>query len=234
MPQTETLDQVQRAGKARLYPSPTNPNWLVLRRRRKIFQGWLAAWSGKNPAVLDIGGRIQPYRPLIPDAQGRYIAVDLQPTILVNVIANAEQLPFAKEEFDLVLCTQMLEYATDPSQVVTEIYRVLRPGGWLLLSVPSLSVRDADEDRWRFWPAGIQQLLSNFSKVEIVPEGGSVAGFFRTMNVGLYEFARYSVVRALLSCTVVPVLNLIGLGLDELVGTRHESFVVNYSALARK
>ena len=234
MPRTETLEQVQRAGQARLYPSLTNANWLVLRRRREIFRAWLNAWSGKNPTVLDIGGRIQPYRPLIPGVQGRYVAVDLRPTILVNVVANAEQLPFANEEFDLVLCTQMLEYSTDPSQAISEIHRVLRPGGWLLLSVPSLSIRDADEDRWRFWPAGIQQLLSNFSKVDIAPEGGSVAGFFRTVNVGLYELARYSALRTGLGYTVVPVLNLIGLSLDELVGVRHDSFVVNYSALARK
>jgi SAM-dependent methyltransferase len=234
MSQTETLEQVQSAGRARLYPSLTNPNWLVLRKRRELFRSWLGAWPVKSPSVLDIGGRIQPYRPLIPGGPVRYVAVDLRATPLVTLVANAEQLPLVDERFDLVLCTQMLEYATDPSEVISEIHRVLRPGGWLLLSVPSLSIRDAEEDRWRFWPAGIRQLLSCFSEVEVVAEGRSVAGFFRTVNVGLHGFARYSAVRTVLSYTVVPLLNLVGLGMDELLRSRDDSFAVNYSVRARK
>ena len=42
-----------------------------------------------------------------------------------------------------------------------------------------------------FLPAGIRQLLSAFSEVEIVPEGSSIAGFFRTINLYLHLFARY-------------------------------------------
>ena len=86
------------------------------------------------------------------------------------MVANAERIPFPSQEFDLVLCTQMLEYAPDPGLVLSEIHRVLKPGGRVLLSVPSVFPQDAD-DRWRFLPAGIRQLLSAFSEVEIVPEG---------------------------------------------------------------
>src|SRR5713101_6672773 len=121
MPQTETLEQVRRAGRERLYPSLTNPNWLVLRKRRELFLEWLKNMPPGDLSVLDVGGRIQPYRPLIVSAHARYVAVDLRPTPLVNVAANAEQLPLASAVFDLVLCTQMLEYAADPGQVISEI-----------------------------------------------------------------------------------------------------------------
>src|SRR2546425_2710772 len=167
MPKTETLEQVQKTGRERLFPSLTNPSWLVLRKRRELFRRWLRESLRTNPSVLDVGGRIQPYRPLIAGAHSRYVAVDLRTTPLVDVVANAEQLPFASAVFDLVLCTQMLEYAPDPGQVISEIYRVLRPRGLLLLSVPTAFPRDADEDRWRFLPAGIRQLLSSFSEVEV-------------------------------------------------------------------
>lgn len=232
MPPTETLEQVQKAGRERLYPSITNPNWLVLRKRRELFSQWLQGSLEKGAAVLDIGGRIQPYRTLVPEA--RYWAIDLRLTPLVSVIANAEQIPFPSQTFDLVLCTQMLEYAPDPGQVLSEVHRVLKPGGRLLLSVPSVFPRDADEDRWRFLPAGIRQLLSAFSEVEIVPEGGSIAGFCRTTNVCLHLFAKYSAIRTALSYTVVPLLNLIGLGLEEMAGSRNYAFAANYSAQARK
>ena len=103
-----------------------------------------------------------------------------------------------------------------------------------MLSVPSVFPQDADEDRWRFLPPGIRQLLSAFSEVEIVPEGGSIASFFRTINVCLHMFAKYSAIRTVLSYTVIPALNLMGLGLEEIARSSNEAFAVTYSVMARK
>jgi SAM-dependent methyltransferase len=234
MAQAETLEQVQRVGRQRLYPSLTNPNWLILRKRRELFRRWLDRIPSGNLTVLDVGGRIQPYRPLIGSPDARYVAVDLRPTPLVNIVANAEHLPLRNEVFDLVFCTQMLEYVPNPSQVIVEIYRVLKPGGTLLLSVPTAFPRDADEDRWRFLPAGITQLLAPFSVVEVVPEGGSITGLLRTASVCLHVFAKYPVIRKFVSYTLVPLLNCLGFGLEELVRSRNDVFSVNYSAMAMK
>jgi 2-polyprenyl-3-methyl-5-hydroxy-6-metoxy-1,4-benzoquinol methylase len=41
---------------------------------------------------------------------------------------------------DVVTCWHVIEHVTDPKRVVQEIYRVLRPGGWLVLATPN--VRD--------------------------------------------------------------------------------------------
>ena len=48
----------------RLYPSLTNPSYLVLRSRRLLFSNWTRT-LGNNLTVLDVGGRYQPYRPLL-------------------------------------------------------------------------------------------------------------------------------------------------------------------------
>src|SRR5258708_38527455 len=121
MPPTETLEEIRKAGRERLYPSVTNPNWLVLRKRRDLFRRWLSELFPGRSLVLDVGGRVQPYRPLIPDA--RYIAIDLRTTPVVTVVANAWQIPFPYNTFDLAQCTQMLEYAPDPGAVISEIHR---------------------------------------------------------------------------------------------------------------
>lgn len=232
MPPKDEVKEFHNAGRERLYPSITNPNWLVLRKRRELFRHWLEGAFPKDSAVLDVGGRIQPYRALLPGV--RYLAIDLRRTPLVDVVANAEQIPFRSGGFDLVLCTQMLEYVPDPGLVLAEIHRVLKPGGRLLLSVPTVFPRDADEDRWRFLPAGIRHLLSAFSEVEIVPEGSSIAGFFRTLNLYLYLFARYPAMQRALTYTAIPVLNLVAFGLEEMLRSSNDGFAVNYSAMARK
>jgi SAM-dependent methyltransferase len=230
----ETLDTVSREGRERLYPSLTNPNWLVLRRRREIFRKWLGPVEGRDLNGLDVGGRIQPYRPLLEGRLRRYVAVDLRPTPLVNVVARGEQIPLASAQFDLVICTQVLEYVPQPGAVIAELHRVLKPGGRLLLSVPAASPRDADEDRWRFLPAALRQLMTPFSHFEVVAEGGSIVGLFRTINVCLNIFVRYPTLRSIFQWTLCPLLNLSGELMTRVAGSDNDQFASNFSVWARK
>jgi SAM-dependent methyltransferase len=230
----ETLDQVNREGNERLHPSLTNPSWLVLRRRREIFQKWLARLEGRQLGVLDVGGRIQPYRPLLEGRIRRYVGLDLHQTPLVNVVGRGEQIPLASGQFDLVICTQVLQYVFQPAAVIAEIHRVLRPGGCLLLSAPAASPRDADQECWRFFPATLRQLLSGFRECEIVPEGGSIVGFFRAINACLNIFARYTALRSVFQWTLCPLVNLSGELLERISGSDNHQFAPNYSAWARK
>lgn len=234
MDRSPTLDEVTRQGRERLFPSLTNPNWLVLRARRQIFEDWLAQIVSGELSVLDIGGRIQPYRGLIANRLREYIAVDIRVTPLVNMVARGENLPLGDDRFDLVICTQMLEYVPEPAAVVDEIRRVLKPGGRLLLSVPSACPMDAVEECWRFLPEGLRHLLAGFARVEIVAEGGSVAGFLRTANACLDIFVRYPAARYVYRRSLAPLLNLAGAAWEKTVGRRNQQFAVNYSVLAVK
>ena len=100
----------------RLYPSLTGPSYLVLRSRKAIFSKWVSQFGRGNLRVLDIGGRYQPYRPLLGNRVEQYVAVDLIKTALVDVLADGEALPFAPNVFDLVIATQVLEYFREPSR----------------------------------------------------------------------------------------------------------------------
>lgn len=49
---------------------------------------------------------------------------------------SALQLPFADHTFDKVLCSEVLEHIPDYQAALAEIYRILKPGGLLAISVP--------------------------------------------------------------------------------------------------
>jgi SAM-dependent methyltransferase len=170
---------------------------------------------------------------LVGGVVARYVAVDLVPTSAVDAVADAERLPFGDEVFDLVLCTQVIEYVSRPARVVDEIYRVLRFGAVLILSAPTIFPSDGDQDGWRFLPPALRSLTSRFTEVHIAPEGRTVAGICRTVNVALDLVARPRMVRAALRWTAYPMINLTGLMLDRLSGA-NDRFAVNYSVFARK
>lgn len=184
--------------------------------------------------VLDVGGRVQPYRPLITTGGMRYIAVDLRTTSLVDVIADAGRLPFTDGQYDLVICTQTIQYVANPFEAMAEIRRVLKPGGFMLLSVPAIYPADSPSDGWRLYPAAIRHLTAEFSTTEIAAEGGSVVGLFRTLNVWLHWFMRPEWLRGLFAYTVIPTFNLIGFLLDAATGGKNEAFSANFSVLAKK
>jgi SAM-dependent methyltransferase len=230
----ESLQQCLELARKRLYPSLTNPNYLVLRRRREVMSRWIEGLPGKEWRVLDIGGRYQPYRPLLEEKTKFYVALDVLRTPLVDVIGRGESLPFEAGSFDLVLATQVFEYFEQPHAAAAEIHRILKPGGCLLMSVAAVAPRFVDEEHWRYLPAGLRSLLSPFSRVEILPELSSVGSFFRTLNFSLSLFAKYNWLRQALHYTAVPVLNLIGLQFETLVHSQNDQLAANYSALAQK
>ncbi|GIT08867.1 MAG: hypothetical protein CM1200mP30_24970 [Pseudomonadota bacterium] len=47
--------------------------------------------------------------------------------------ANANDLPFPEESFDAACCTQVLLYVNDVAQVISEIKRVLKPAGRIII-----------------------------------------------------------------------------------------------------
>jgi len=233
MPAPSALQQTQRESSERLRPALTNPNWPILRRRRQIFEAGLSRLPDHGISVLDVGGRLQPYRPLLGTRVKSYVAVDLRMTPLVNVGAAAEALPFRDEQFDFVICTQVFEYLPEPGLGVSEIKRVLRKGGFLFLSAPSVYLRESDRECWRFLPQGLRHLLREFETVEVMPEGNSVTGIFRTCNVFVNSFFRPRILVPLLRWTFIPFLNIAGFVLERIAGN-NDQFTVNYSVWACK
>ncbi|MFZ0770739.1 MAG: class I SAM-dependent methyltransferase [Candidatus Sulfotelmatobacter sp.] len=226
--------ELLKIANARLYPSITNPNYLVLHRRRLILNKWMESVPGDRLMVLDIGGRYQPYRPLIQHRIQRYVALDVLSTPLVDVLGTGEQLPFKADTFDLVLATGVFEYFPEPRVAAAEIHRILKLGGHLMMSVAAVCPRAVPEEHWRYLPAGLKFVLAPFSKIEIVPEVTSIGGILRLNACSLSIFARYGFMRQILHHTVVPALNLVGAGLEKAGISNNDQVTGNYSALAQK
>jgi 2-polyprenyl-6-hydroxyphenyl methylase/3-demethylubiquinone-9 3-methyltransferase len=54
-----------------------------------------------------------------------------------QVVETIERLDFSGSTFDGIICSSVLEYVGEPNRAIEEFYRILRPGGTLLVSVPN-------------------------------------------------------------------------------------------------
>ena len=64
-----------------------------------------------------------------------YVTTDLD-SPLAAVKADICHLPFASNSMDIILCNHVLEHIPDHLQALSELYRVLKPGGWGIFQVP--------------------------------------------------------------------------------------------------
>lgn len=230
---TLTRDELLRIAASRLYPSLRNPNYLVLRARRRIFSSYLQTLPG-NLLVLDVGGRHQPYRPLLEGKIAKYVALDVQQTEFVSVVGSGEQIPFPDATFDLAIATEVFAYFERPRRAASEIHRVLKSGGSFVASIPAVAPRFGDEEYWRFLPRGLRSLFSPFSQVTVTPEVSSLGGFCRLLNLGFHYFLRFRGLRLVYEWTACPVINLLGLALEKARLTSNDQWAGNYNVIAVK
>ena len=166
----EQFSCAQQAAHARLYPSIFASNYLVLRNRRLRLQAFFSRTETVGK-VLDVGAQYCPYFPLFEHKSDSYTSMDLVDTPIVDIACNAENMPVEDCSYDLVLCTQVLEHCENPQRIVDECHRVLKPGGQLILTVPSVyPVHGYPADNWRFMPDGLRHLLRAFAEVQVLGE----------------------------------------------------------------
>lgn len=121
--------------------------------------------------TLDIGAQNGPYAAHFP----RRVALDIQRGAGVQVIGDVQALGIRDASVDVVLCTEVLEHVPDPQRAIDEMYRVLVPGGQLLLTTRFLfPIHDAPHDYFRFTKYGLRYLLRRFEITEVHEETDAV------------------------------------------------------------
>src|SRR5437660_2140232 len=87
--------------------------------------------------TLDVGCGSRPYEKTFFGNASKYVGTDyLSDRSRPDVISSALQIPFADCAFDTIVSTEVLEHVPDPLRALREMRRVLKPGGYLILSTP--------------------------------------------------------------------------------------------------
>jgi len=104
------------------------------------------------------------------DGLAEFIRLDSDPEVECDVVADAESLPFAAGSIDRVASNSVLEHTAHPQRVVEETLRVLRPGGVMVVVVPSVWwLHGYPHDYVRLTPMWFQRVCREvgFAAVEV-------------------------------------------------------------------
>jgi SAM-dependent methyltransferase len=125
--------------------------------------------------LLDNGCGNQPFRGWYEPHVSEIVALDALPDNGADVVSFADRLPFGDEVFDTVLVTEVLEHVEDAERAISEMFRVLRPGGHALVTVPYLyPTHEAPYDFRRFTHFGLADVLRRhgFEVLDLKAKGG--------------------------------------------------------------
>jgi SAM-dependent methyltransferase len=102
---------------------------------------------------------------------------DIFPHGNAHVVGDGHYLPFLDGSFDVVWLSAVLEHIRKPWLVADEVFRVLKPAGVVLVSVPFVQKRHgAPHDYFRYTVDGLRSLFDRFDELAAGPSHTGPAG----------------------------------------------------------
>jgi SAM-dependent methyltransferase len=164
-----------------------HPLHIARRSLRRVLATTSAEVRGR---VLDLGCGGKRYANLFPAAT-QQVFLDIPANSAserdVTVWGDGRALPFGSDVFDSVLCTEVIEHVPTPQRIFAEAYRVLKPGGHLVLTTPQTwGLHEVPHDYFRYTEYGLRFLAetAGFCVERIEP----TCGIWATVGQRLSSF----------------------------------------------
>ncbi len=103
-------------------------NFLYLKRRTNLFQDDLR--------LLHVAPKYSLSRVFSKLKKLDYIAIGLQNDLNITALMDLSKTSFSSNVVDCIVCIHVLEHIETDRLAIGELYRVLKPGGWAVVSVP--------------------------------------------------------------------------------------------------
>lgn len=129
-------------------PSIAAPDYWWYVARAELLEAALRSYVEGAGLALDLGSADSPSAAWLRDTAERTVSLDIDPRGLGagGVCGSALSLPFEDAAFDTVSAFDVIEHCDPEQDAIAEVWRVLRPGGRFVMSVPAYSWAWTDFD----------------------------------------------------------------------------------------
>jgi len=214
----------------------THPSYIVVRIAGHHIQNRASKYfSGR---LIDIGCGTKAKHYLVGEFVREHFGLDhkscLHDQSNINLFGTAYALPFSNNSFDCQLSTAVLEHLEEPSKALHEAYRILKPGGYGLYTLPlTYHFHYEPLDFFLYTKYGLEHLFRSvgFEIVEIDALSGFWVTFATLFNHYLQRF-KLGILKYPIN-TLIIMNNLI-IGRMDRGSLRDERFTWAYLAIVRK
>ncbi|HMG15614.1 MAG TPA: class I SAM-dependent methyltransferase [Saprospiraceae bacterium] len=166
--------------------------------------------------LLDVGCGKKPYKSFILKNNNHleYIGLDIKNAINYggekpDIYWEDGKIPLLDNSIKIAIATEVLEHVQNPNDLLSEIKRVLMPGGILLITIPFIwPFHEIPNDHYRYTPFAIKNLLENtkFRNIKINAMGGWNASLGQMLALWAKRNFKSKVLKLLFSFCLYPVI----------------------------
>ena len=146
--------------------------------------------------ILDVGGHKNSKRGInfnLQHSDQRRIYINITADKGTDIVTDARLMPFDNNCFEAIICCEVLEHIYDQEKAVREIFRVLKPGGSVFLTVPMIYPIHGDPDDFNrhtdhYWYQKLTEI--GFKETSIEKQGGYWSVLFDIIRMGLVSGSR--------------------------------------------
>lgn len=224
-------------------PSIFYPTFLIRRGLYKNIKMQAPELSGD---LLDLGCGIKPYESLF--TVNKYVGVEYYgegetyDKQYADFFYDGKTLPFGDNSFDSVFCSEVFEHVFNLDEILTELYRVLKSKGKMLITCPFVfPEHEVPNDFARYTVFALKDMLEQkgFTVTRIIKSGSfaEVAAQLRILNYE-YNIHKYvkkiPVVRSVLKYLVYGINNGWAATVGSLFKTRNQIYLSNIVLVEKK
>jgi SAM-dependent methyltransferase len=148
----------------------------------------------------------------------------------VEIVADAHALPYRNESVDNVSCLAVLEHLNRPDIAVQEMFRVLKPGGYILFETPGLQPYHGYPSHFQnFTLTGHDLLIERFG-ISKISSGASIGPTSAMVALTAEYVRQYVPAGSVLGPALKGTIGFLLIQLDRILANRRNAFVLCSSA----
>jgi SAM-dependent methyltransferase len=215
-----------------------NPFYIA---RKSLYDNLKLIGNNITGKTLDVGCGTKPYEKLFDHSS--YVGLEFDTGIdsekkLADFYYDGKTFPFNKAEFDSVITNQVLEHVFNPDEFLSEINRVLKQNGKLLLTVPFVwDEHEQPYDYARYSSFGLKALL-NKNGFEILDHKKSVNDYrvlAQLFNAYIYKITRQNIfVKNLALILIIAPVTISGILISKILPKNNDLYLDNIVLAEKK
>ncbi len=168
------------------HPNRRSSNWLIYKITDRFLNKYSDHYTG---TLVDLGCGEGIYKKFFLQFCSKYVGVDWKDSlhnVNPDVVSDLNvRIDLPDKYADTIISISVMEHLYNPQQFLKECYRILKPGGYMILEVPwQWWLHEQPHDYFRYTPYGLKYLIekSGFKIIEISPAYGFFTMWFLKLN----------------------------------------------------